>query len=195
MIEAVLVFLAGYLAGSLPTASVAARLAGMDIKKVGDRNAGAANVWRHVGPEAGLIVGLVDMAKGAVPVAAVQAMTSQDLALLCGLAVVAGHNWSVFMGFRGGRGSASTIGIMLALQPLAMGILLAAAGIAFFVTRSSIVSGAVLFAPLWLLSWVLGGSLALIFYSIALPALVGATHFITTRNLPDDARKEASRFV
>jgi glycerol-3-phosphate acyltransferase PlsY len=181
-----LIVLAAYLLGSLPTAYIAGRLLkGVDIRQIGDGNMGAANAYRQLGPKIGIMVGTVDAAKGALAVGiALMAHVSLLFVLLTGVAVVAGHNWPVFLGFRGGRGEAAAIGVLLAVVTIPMLILTIPALAAHFILRDTTKAAAFIFVPLPLVCWLMGLSGMLIAYSIALPCLVGFTHFLRTRWLP-----------
>ena len=186
---AAVLIIIGYLLGSIPAAYIAGRFKGIDIRKVGDGNVGAANAFRQVGPLAGLSVILVDVFKGVGAIFVAQAFSSSQLVVfLVGIAAVAGHVWPLFIGFKGGRGEATAGGVLVALVP-PMLILLAIGLIPFILTRNTLLLGAILFAPLWLVVWITGGSPALIVYSIGLPCMVGVTHFLTTRNLPEHLKK------
>ena len=188
----VLIVIASYIIGLFPSAYVAGRLLkGVDIRKLGDRNAGAANVYRNISHRAGMAVLAADIGKGAIAVLVAQAVASQPIVFLCGVAVVAGHNWPIFLKFKGGRGLAATIGVLLALLPIAMTILLAACALPFLKTRNLVITGSILFAPLPLLAWQLGASGGLILYSVALPCLAGLMHFVTTRHLTKEQKREA----
>ena len=116
---------ASYLVGAIPTSYLAGRLfRGIDLREHGSRNLGATNVYRTLGWKFAIPVGLVDIAKGAVPVLlfAPQVSQSQLFALACGVAAIAGHVFSVFVRFRGGKGVATAAGVMLGLAPLALGL-------------------------------------------------------------------------
>ena len=115
-----LALILAYLVGSLPTAYLAGRMMkGKDIREEGDRNAGAGNVYRMIGPKVGLLVGALDIAKGGIAVLVAKGLTGSVWAEMgAGVVVVAGHNWSIFQGLRGGRGAASTIGVFMALIPI-----------------------------------------------------------------------------
>lgn len=190
---AVTLILFSYLLGAIPTAYIAGRIfRGIDIREVGDCNMGAANAYREVGPAAGIGVLVVDAFKGALAIIVTQAFVSQPVVLLAGFAVVVGHNWPIYIGFRGGRGESTTIGVLLTLLPQSMLILLAVSAIPFLITRNTILAGAILFSPLWLISLFMGASITLVLYSIALPCVVGLTHFLSSRYLPDGARREAA---
>ena len=187
---AVALVLFSYLLGSIPSAYIAGRLVkGIDIRKVGDGNVGAANAYREIGSKAGMAVLVADVGKGAIAVSITSILASQPVVLLAGLGAVAGHNWPVYIGFRGGRGESTALGVLSVLLPQPMLILLAVSAVPFFITRNTMVAGAILFSPLWLVALLTGASLALVVYSIGLPCLVGLTHFLTTRHLPEEARE------
>jgi len=190
---AVTLVLFSYLLGSIPSAYIAGRLVkGIDIRKVGDGNVGAANAYREIGSKAGMAVLVADVGKGAIAVSITSILASQPVVLLAGLGAVAGHNWPLYIGFRGGRGESTALGVLSVLLPQPMLILLAVSAVPFFVTRNTMVAGAILFSPLWLVALLTGASLALVGYSIGLPCLVGLTHFLTTRYLPEEARETAN---
>lgn len=119
LILTALAALASYLLGSIPTALIAARLAGRpDPRTVGTGNAGATNVALSVHPLAGLAVFLVDVAKGYLAGAAGLGLGGPGLAATCALAAVVGQIRPVFAGFRGGKGVATTFGGYLGLDPV-----------------------------------------------------------------------------
>jgi glycerol-3-phosphate acyltransferase PlsY len=173
----------GYLIGSFPTAYVAGRLLkGKDIRRMGDANMGAANAFRQIGAKVGVTVGLIDAAKGALAVVIAQlANVPQLVVLATGVAVVIGHNWPIFIGFRGGRGESTTIGVLLAVVTLPMLIIALPAIAAHLILRDTLKAAPFIFVPLPLVCWWLDMPGILIGYSIALPCLVGITHFLRTR--------------
>jgi glycerol-3-phosphate acyltransferase PlsY len=181
----------GYFLGSVPTAYLAGRIfKGVDIRQIGDGNMGAANAYRQLGPKIGFMVGIVDAAKGALAVLIALAVNApQAVVLLTGAAAVFGHNWPIFLGFRGGRGESTTIGVLLAVITVPMLIVAAPAILAHFILRDTTKAAAVIFVPLPFLCWMLGLSGVLIAYSIALPCLVGFTHFLKTRWLIAQRRR------
>ncbi|MBI2852044.1 MAG: glycerol-3-phosphate acyltransferase [Chloroflexi bacterium] len=178
------VVLLSYLLGSVPTGYIAGRLLkGQDIRRMGDGNMGAANVFREVGSGAGITVGVLDAAKGTLAVLIGQSFHAPQLTvLLAGIAAVAGHNWPVFLGFRGGRGASTTIGVLLVLVSQPLLITSAPALLTLILTKNVTPASAVLFVPLPFIEWWMGISGILIVYSIALPGLVGFTHFARTRH-------------
>jgi acyl phosphate:glycerol-3-phosphate acyltransferase len=178
----VVLILSSYLLGSMPSAYIVGRLLkGIDIRDFGDGNVGAGNAYRVVKPAAGVAVFVADASKGVVAVLVTQALASQPVALLAGFAVVAGHNWPVYIGFRGGIGQSTTIGILCALLPQATGILLAVSAIPFFVMRKRMLAGAVQFSPLWLVALLMGAPRILVVYSIVLPCLLALRYLQTAK--------------
>ena len=115
--------LASYLLGAIPTSYLVGKLfRGIDLRLVGSRNLGATNLYRTLGWQYAVPVGLFDVAKGAIPVAVFGAqLTSISLfPVYCGIAAVIGHVFSVFVGFKGGKGVATAAGVLLALAPFAL---------------------------------------------------------------------------
>jgi glycerol-3-phosphate acyltransferase PlsY len=177
----ILSIIIGYLLGSIPTAYILTRIRkGIDIRNIGSRNMGGANVMREIGTHEGVFVGLFDIAKGAGAILIAQALNTSELWVFgTGFAALVGHNFPVFAGFRGGRGSATIIGIFLVLAPEAMLVTLVVVAIPFFTTRKFGAAILIGFALLPLFVWLFEGSLALVRYALAIDV------FMLIRNLPD----------
>jgi acyl phosphate:glycerol-3-phosphate acyltransferase len=178
---AVLAF--SYLLGSFPTAYLAGRLvSGCDIRQMGDGNMGAQNAYRLFRSRVGISVGLLDCLKGmaAISVASLANMP-QTVILLSGIMVVVGHNWPVFLHFRGGRGEATTIGVLLMLVTLPMAI----SGVVCVMTLVKTKNVNIASVPLFVLLPVLGlffhVSWLLIVYGMVLPIIVALTHLSRVR--------------
>jgi acyl phosphate:glycerol-3-phosphate acyltransferase len=142
-----------YLAGGIPTGYlVVKRLRGYDIRERGSGNPGTANVYRIAGAGPGAITLFVDALKGYLPVMLAARAYPGDLWLpmACGAAAIIGHDWTIFLGFRGGKGVATSAGVFAALAPKAL-----ACTIAVFA------------AGVWLTGHISVGSMA---SSVALPA-------------------------
>jgi glycerol-3-phosphate acyltransferase PlsY len=129
----------GYVCGALPWGLWLGRwVRGVDVRTMGSGNLGATNVYRSLGPGLGVLTLLLDMAKGAVPVWLIPASPLADhfpggpeaVPIAVGLAAIAGHVWTFLAGFRGGKGVATTAGVLLALAPVAF----AAFAVVFLVT-------------------------------------------------------------
>lgn len=117
--------LAAYLMGSIPNGLLLARLKGVDLQKVGSGNIGATNVYRCVGKGWGVAAFVLDAVKGFVPAFVFPRLMESAppwLGLACGLAAVAGHNWPVWLKFKGGKGVSTSAGMLLGIAPAAVGI-------------------------------------------------------------------------
>jgi len=116
-----LLLLGAYLFGSIPFAQVLARLKGIDLRSVGTGNVGAGNLTREVGVAWGIAAAVLDGMKGLIPAwIARQAGLGLGAAGLAGLAAVVGHNWSIWLRGRSGRGLAPSVGVLVALDPVLM---------------------------------------------------------------------------
>jgi acyl phosphate:glycerol-3-phosphate acyltransferase len=146
MVMPVLAISIGYLAGSIPFAFLVARfLKGIDIRRSGSGNVGAANVLRTTGALTAVGVMLLDMAKGAGAVFCVQRLTTGDAApAAAGVAAVIGHVYPVWLRFRGGKGVATAAGAFSILTPLAMlpaaGVFVLTVWLTRFISLGSIVA-------------------------------------------------------
>ncbi|MDQ1616458.1 MAG: acyl phosphate:glycerol-3-phosphate acyltransferase [Actinomycetota bacterium] len=116
-VEAALALVCGYLIGSLSTASLLARARGLDLRSLGSGNPGATNVGRVMGVRWGVLVALVDVTKG-FAVALLFTLVWEPAGLLAGAAAVLGHVSSPFLRGRGGKGVATALGAVLAVEPL-----------------------------------------------------------------------------
>ncbi|HMJ59759.1 MAG TPA: glycerol-3-phosphate 1-O-acyltransferase PlsY [Gemmatimonadales bacterium] len=152
--SAALWMLASYLLGATPTSYIAGRLGrGIDLREHGSRNLGATNVYRILGWAYAIPVAIIDVAKGAIPVALFGRWANGPawLPVTLGGAAVVGHMFSPYVRFRGGKGVATAAGVFLALAPLAFAIALPVWGLCLwitgFVSLSSIV--AALTFPVW----------------------------------------------
>ena len=176
----------GYLLGSIPTAYIACRLLkGKDIRQIGDGNVGAQNVFRQLGAKAGIMVGVIDAGKGAAAILLAQSTNlPQPIVLITGAMVVIGHNWPLFLRFHGGKGESTTIGVLLVVITQPMLVMAIPTIAALFILRNVTKASAILFIPLPLLCWWFGYQGIIVVYSMALPCLVGFTHFLRLRRLP-----------
>lgn len=114
----------GYLAGSLSPSVFLGRLfKGTDVRKHGSGNAGTTNAFRVLGPKLGIAVLLADVLKGAVPVLIASRLTPPLVTVFVALACVVGHNYSVFLRGRGGKGVATGAGAAIGMMPFPMAIL------------------------------------------------------------------------
>ena len=158
------VLVGAFLLGSVNPASIVARVLGKDLARSGSGNPGATNAGRVLGVRWGVVVGLLDVLKGYLPVVLVQATMGTVPALCAGIAVVLGHIWSPFLKGHGGKGVATSLGAIIAVQPWFGLVMVAVFGV--LVWRMRWVAGASVSACLVLLllgvgtwlGWVPGGS-------------------------------------
>ena len=124
----VLLVLGAYLLGAIPFGLLVVRgVTGRDIRQEGSGNIGAVNVHRIAGPAVAVLVLSLDLVKGLVPVLLTRVLAAGQpgvdaLAVMTGVAAVAGHNWSVFLRGQGGKGIATSYGVLLALSPVAAAV-------------------------------------------------------------------------
>ncbi|MCK5851297.1 MAG: glycerol-3-phosphate 1-O-acyltransferase PlsY [Kiritimatiellae bacterium] len=135
---------ASYLLGSIPFGLIISHFRGVDIQKVGSCNIGATNVFRSVGKGWGLFTFALDVFKGygascLIAKLAVHLSVPAEhliaISLLYACSAVAGHNWSIFLRFKGGKGVATTVGAILGIAPLMVGVGFIAWVIVFVTTR------------------------------------------------------------
>ena len=118
-LTALLALLLSYLIGAVPAAAWLARARGVDIRKVGSGNSGATNVLRSLGKGPALLVASFDILKGVLAVLLARTLgLSAEWAALCGVLAVIGHNFSPFLAFRGGKGVATSFGVIAILDPV-----------------------------------------------------------------------------
>lgn len=131
------IILVSYLLGSVPFGFIAARLSGFDITKQGSGSTGATNVLRTLGAAWAVPVLLLDVSKGALSAyLGLKYLGMGTLgALIAGTAAIAGHNWSVFLRFHGGKGVAASAGVVLVAFPMAFVVALGVFLLTVLVTR------------------------------------------------------------
>ena len=133
----VLALLLSFLCGSIPFGVLIGKSRGVDVRAVGSGNIGTTNVWRALGPVAGGIVFALDVAKGiAGPILGKWLIPETEIGIAaCGIAAVLGHTFSPFLGFKGGKGIATSLGALLGLMPIVGVIIFAFWGVILGLTR------------------------------------------------------------
>ncbi|MEI6646968.1 MAG: glycerol-3-phosphate 1-O-acyltransferase PlsY [bacterium] len=136
-----------YLMGSIPFGFLIAKTQGIDIRTVGSGNIGATNVFRSVSKKLGVVTFALDFLKGWCGAALLplivahlaatppSGLAKEILPVFCGAMTIIGHNWTCFLGFKGGKGIATSAGMLLGLSPIGVIIGLSVWGITFFSTR------------------------------------------------------------
>lgn len=193
----ILTALIAYLFGSIPTGFLVARTRGVDIRTVGSGNIGATNVFRILGKPAGIFVLLVDALKGWVPVFFVAKLmatlfypaadqTAIDwFKIVAGVCAILGHNYTCWLNFKGGKGIATSAGMLVALVPvpllIILGIWIAVFAVSRYVSLASICAATALpFAAL-----LVGDSLTIIIVTALLAALAIYKHKANIKRLLD----------
>lgn len=122
-LKLVLTIFLGYLIGSILTGEIVAKIKKVNIRSQGSGNVGATNVYRSMGSVFGALVLIGDTLKGVLAVYIGRLLGEVfgiDLASLAGIFVIAGHNWSVFAHFKGGKGIATSLGVIIGLTPVSL---------------------------------------------------------------------------
>jgi acyl phosphate:glycerol-3-phosphate acyltransferase len=163
----ILTAIGGYVLGSIPTGYWVGRLQGVDIRSLGSGNIGATNVMRFLGKPAGIFVLLMDALKGYLACKLVaglviglagtpdtnMALIREWHSLVGGVAAILGHNYSVWLGFKGGKGIATSAGVLVALVPVALLVCLGVWGLVMaacrYVSLASVAAAAVLPFAVW----------------------------------------------
>jgi len=185
LVPALLLVGVAYLSGSIPMGVLVARVTGgPDPRTVGSGRTGGTNALRALGRKWAAVVVVGDLLKGSLPVLLARFATGGDplVEVLCGAAAVAGAIWSVFAGFRSGRGVGTGVGTMLVIQPvaviLAAPVFVAVILVTRYVSLGSLLGSAAMF-PAMLLIWaVASGAVppAYVLWAVAGPALIWLAH-------------------
>ncbi len=191
MIYFIAMIVISYLCGSIPTSIIAGKLQkGIDIRQHGSGNAGATNVFRVLGWKTGLIVLLIDMAKGLIPTVWVSQLGANsgfgweaiNYQVLAGVSAVFGHIWTIFAKFKGGKGVGTAAGMVIGLAPVAVLICIVVFAITVWLTRfvslGSILASITFFAVIFIQRFVLEQPIPdlLLIFSIFIPVLIIFTH-------------------
>lgn len=177
-LQELLLILCAYLLGSVPTGLLLARVfGGVDIRTKGSGNIGATNVYRTLGRKIGILTLVGDCLKGMIPVLAAKALEFPDIWIAAvGVAAFLGHIFPVFLGFKGGKGVATALGVFLAASPLAvlaaLGVFIIVLVVWRFVSLASITAAA--FMPA--LSALIDGKPMIVAMSLCIAAIVIFKH-------------------
>ena len=180
MMPLIAALLGSYLIGSVPTGFLLVKwLKRVDLRTVGSGNIGATNVGRVAGPWTSALVFVIDAAKGALAVVIAPSLLNSLLpaaGLACGLAAVLGHNFPVFLNFKGGKGVATTIGVLLAAAPTVGIIYLTVWGAGLLIWRYVSVSSMAAAASIPVTLLILHRSSAEVLLGLALTLLIVLRH-------------------
>lgn len=183
MIADILLVIAAFVIGSVPMGPIVAKLIyRTDIREVGSGNIGAANMLRSLGREAGVSVLLLDALKGFVPTICAHYLGGVGVAFVAGFAAVAGHCYSPWMGFKGGKGVATELGVLFALSWQAGLIFMAIWALAVWATGFASVGSLIASFSAILTLWLFLGAGAAI-YGLCVTALITWRHRENIRRL------------
>jgi acyl phosphate:glycerol-3-phosphate acyltransferase len=159
-----------YLIGSFPSAFLVAKFRkGIDIRKVGSHNMGAMNTFYKIGFWWGMLVLLLDIGKGALAVAVGWWLTgSYHLQLAAGIAAVLGHSYPVFLNFKGGKGGATCIGILVYIMPWGVLIYPAIFGLLLLITKFPTLSYSIAFLSFPIIASLIYHDVIYIIFSLVL---------------------------
>jgi glycerol-3-phosphate acyltransferase PlsY len=181
MFQLILALIGCYLVGSIPTAYLVVKwLKRVDVRTIGSGNVGATNVTRIAGIWAGAVVFLIDAVKGLIAVLILARWLLNPLTpvaqLGCGLTAVVGHSFPLFLKFRGGKGVATTIGVLLGTMPLVASVCLIAWVVCFLIWRYVSVGSLAAAATLPLAQIVTRQTLSEVLLGAALALLIIVRH-------------------
>ena len=176
--------IAAYLLGSIPTGFLVAKAKGIDIRSVGSGNIGATNVFRALGTPAGIFVLVMDGLKGyaacewlsMLTYLAVPTADRELLKIIGGIAAILGHNYTCWLKFKGGKGIATSAGVLAALVPGALLIILGVWIVVFVLTRYVSLASVAASFSLPFATWLTGGTVKLILVTAALAVLAIYKH-------------------
>ena len=178
---AIIVF--GYLLGSVPFGLLLGKLCGVDVRKYGSGKTGATNVFRVLGAKAGIPALIADVGKGVTPVLIARFTLGPGGEVAAALAAVVGHNWPVYLRFRGGRGAATSLGGLAAmswpvslLAPVSLAVFAIVVAFSRYVSLGSMtaaLSVLVLMIPLVALNRI---ELIYLIYGVLAPGLIVFQH-------------------
>lgn len=178
------IVLISYLLGSVPVGFIVGKTKGIDIRKHGSGNIGTTNAFRVMG-KAGIIVLAGDVAKGILAVLLGKYFGGPVVGLISGLAAMAGHNWSIFLKFNGGRGVATAAGVLIALAPPVMVLALSIWGITVFITRYVSLGSILGAGPVPILLWAFDKHWSYIIFGVVVAVLIIYRHCPNLKRLLD----------
>lgn len=177
--------LIAYLLGAFPAAYIMGRVRkGIDIREVGSRNMGAMNVIYQVGPVEGVTVIFLDIVKGVLAVfIAMQLSDALWVHLVAGATAVIGHAFPVYLGFRGGKGGATCIGVLAILLPQGDWIYIVVLLVSLAITRYLTLSYSIALLTFPFVAWLIYDSLTMVLFSIGLLLLPAVRYIPRVREM------------
>lgn len=179
-----IIMILGYLIGSIPSGLIIGkRLCDTDLRQFGSKNIGATNAFRTLGLWPAIWVFLADAAKGVIAVYLASHVLDTSIALLVGgIAVIAGHNWSIFLNFTGGRGVATALGVIAVLVPTVTILVFLVWAVIVYVTRYVSLASIVAAVLVPMLMWFMNERTEFIYFGLI------AALFVVVRHKPNIER-------
>jgi glycerol-3-phosphate acyltransferase PlsY len=173
----ILLLIGAYLLGSVPTGLLLAKALGVNIREAGSGNIGATNVYRTIGRKLGILTLVGDCLKGLIPVLVAKWLDLPDVWVAAiGLAALLGHVFTIFLGFKGGKGVATALGVFLGTSPLSVLVAIVVFALVLYFWRYVSLASIVAAALIPGIIRILGGKPELILMSLAIAAVVIFRH-------------------
>ncbi len=186
IVMGILCAIIGYVLGNIQTGILVGRLSGADPRKSGSGNSGATNVLRVLGRRSAALTLVGDMLKGVIASVLGLLLAGHDGGMIAALAVIVGHVWPVFFGFKGGKGAATAIGSLAVLFPL-YALIMVIAGVAVLLVTKMVSAGsmlgAVVFAVLAVISGIRAGNAWQCVFAVLMAAIVCYAHRANIRRI------------
>jgi glycerol-3-phosphate acyltransferase PlsY len=181
----IILFIAAYLLGSLPFGLIIAKIKGVDIRAQGSGNIGATNVTRVIGKKLGAVVLVLDLLKGALAVVIALNFGDENyIPALCAAFAVLGHIFPVWLKFKGGKGVATTLGVLLALSPIVGVAVIASWIVTYIITKISSLSALVAVALSPVFAYFIETSgLQIVYLCVFLELVIIASHHENIKRL------------
>ena len=173
----ILLLIGAYLLGSVPTGLLLAKALGVNIREAGSGNIGATNVYRTIGRKLGILTLVGDCLKGLIPVLIAKWLDLPDVWVAAiGLAALLGHVFTIFLGFKGGKGVATALGVFLGTSPLSVLVAIVVFALVLYIWRYVSLASIVAAALIPGIVRILGGKPEFILMSLAIAAVVIFRH-------------------
>ncbi|NQT95915.1 MAG: glycerol-3-phosphate 1-O-acyltransferase PlsY [Candidatus Omnitrophica bacterium] len=204
MLSIILAIAGSYLIGSIPTSYIIGRIVkGIDIREYGSGNIGATNLMRSVGKIPGIIALILDVGKGLLPVIFIAGLFYSEaffiseplFKVILGISSVCGHIWTIFLRFKGGKGVATTIGVLLGLAPIVTSIGLLIWLIVVLISRYVSLGSIIMAVSLPLLMMILRRPIEYTLLSAILCVFISYKHKQNIRRLIDGTEYKIGRKI
>ncbi len=191
MLRIIFALIAAYLIGSIPTSYLIGKARGIDVRKEGSGNVGATNVLRAVGKLPALITLIIDVLKGVVSVTLLAYIFFSEglpisfslLRVLLGLSAIVGHNWTIFLKFKGGKGVATSCGVMAVLLPAPTTIAVVAFIVILLITRYVSLGSILLSLTVPISAAIMGKDIELVTLAVTVCILISYKHKANIKRL------------